>query len=109
MAARRHASGFTIDREGHPQQVPMRVSRILDQITIQLDVINFVPILFQVAQIVRREYRTASRWVAADIMVETLRFIDELESLSSIFQASADHVLSQLSRRERMCSTCFPM
>jgi len=109
MASRPHASGFTCDREGYPQQLPMRVSRILDKLTIGRHTFNYVAILFTVAQLVKKEYPTMNRWNLADAIVEVLNYIPELEELSSIFAPSADHVLSQLSERDRVCSACFPM
>jgi len=104
---RQHASGFTVDREGYPQQLPMRVSRILDKLTIDRHTHNYVAIIYTVARLVKNEYPTMNRWNLADAIVEVLKFIPELEELSSIFAPSADHILSQLAERDRMCSTCF--
>ena len=109
MASRQHASGFTFDKEGYPQQVPMRVSHILNKLTTNRHTHNYVAILFTVAQLVKKEYPTMNRWNLADAIVEVLNHIPELEELSSIFEASADHVLSQLAERDRVCSACFPM
>lgn len=107
MATRKHASGF--DHEGYTQHTPMRVSRILDKLTINRHMNNYVPIVFTVAQLVKTEHPTMSKWHLAIAIVEVLNFIPELDELSTIFESSADHVLLQLAERERVCSTCFPM
>jgi hypothetical protein len=98
-----HASGF--HGEGQ-KQIPMRVMKILDQVTVKHEVRSFVPILFNVCYIVRKEYPTASVWHATDIVVEVLNHIGELQPLSGIFESSAEHALQQLEDRRRECSVC---
>ena len=95
-----HASGF---EPGETRQLPMRISAILDQLTIERDIKNFVPILFTVIRSVSREHPYLGMWQQTDVVIQVLTYVKELEPLRNIFESSATHAIQQLQKRERAC------
>lgn len=104
-----HASGFTNEgrspdatSERRGRDIPMRVLRVLDKLKTAKTVNNFVPIVFEVVAIIRVEHPIASRWGQAVIANEVLEHIDEMNSLSPLFDSTIEYVLSTYDKN-RVC------
>jgi hypothetical protein len=104
MTTRPHHSGFA---ENEGRETPMRVSKIIDQIHIKLELINFIPVVFTICQIIKRDFPRANNWSAADIAHDVLKYIPEFAPLNLIFLNSAEFVFVELEKRERVCNSCF--
>jgi hypothetical protein len=104
MSTRPHQSGFG-EIEG--RETPMRVSRIIDQIHIKLELSNFIPVVFTICQIVTRDFPRANNWSAADVTHDVLNYIAEFEPLNFIFLNSTEFMFRELEKRNRVCNSCF--
>lgn len=90
------SSGFE-QTEGRPNP-PMRVSRILDAITIHKQAGNYIAIIDEVTGLVKKQTKFINIYHINDLVIETLLYIDALNNFKDIHETTVYYINDKKNR-----------
>ncbi len=102
----RHASGFPETQEGIPIQIPMRIMKILDAITLEQKAANYVSVINQIDSIVKQQTKFINVYNINHLVIESLYYIPEFNSFKEIHDPTVWHLSDMREKKSRECSLC---
>lgn len=98
-----HASGFST--EG--QQIPMRIMRIIDSITLDKKPQNYVAMINHITEIIEHQYRFVNFYHTEQVCHEVLLYLPEYNNFKEIHSSSIWALLEIREKKNRYdCEMC---
>jgi len=101
-----HASGFSDEGQPHQKRnIPMRIMKILDALTLEQKTTNYIPIIKEIRAIVTKDYQFSNVYHVNSLTVECLYYIEDFNKLSEIHDSSV-WAISDMEAKKRNCFIC---
>jgi hypothetical protein len=100
----KHASGFNETPEG--VQIPMRIMKILDELTLEQKPCNYVAIVNEIDSIVQKNWNFGNVYHVNQITVECLYYMPCFKSFKEIHSSTVWTLSDMREKKMRECSVC---
>ena len=103
MNALVHASGYSAEGSS----VPMRIMRIIDAITLEKKLQNYVAMINHITEIIQHQYRFVNFYHTEQVCHETLLYLPEYNAFKEIHASSIWALLEIREKHKRSgCEMC---